>query len=168
MKQSCHGDARVVVEALEPRRFLSGTGPLVHRHLIPRYHHGTIVREWRFPSHTVEPDALVGHFTGTSKQDVPAFRGPEPDPSVSLTFTKNSTGDLSGVLLLVGFTFDRIEPIVYSDGAFSVGGSGGTQLVVLRGVVNKTNASGITLTGTYFSAHAAGLFQGTFTLTEIS
>ena len=65
-------DDRVIVEALEPRQLLSGTGPLAHRHLIPRFHEGDTIRLWRHPSHTVDPVAMVGHYAGFGNGVLPA------------------------------------------------------------------------------------------------
>src|SRR5438105_12610776 len=94
-------DDRVVLEALEPREFLSGTGPLVHRHLIPRYHHGAIVRQWRFPSHSIAPDVLFGHFGGYARDQVSRH-----DPA-DLVLNKDAMGNLSGSLLIFnGFAFN--------------------------------------------------------------
>src|SRR5438477_6035483 len=105
MKQISRTRMGVVVEELERRRLLSGAGPLVRRHLIPRFHHGSIVRSWRYPTHTVSPDVLLGQFAGMSTPSPNTPIGYDPSGSVSLTFTKNAIGDLSGILHLVGFAF---------------------------------------------------------------
>src|SRR5256885_13433145 len=92
---------RVVVEALEPRQFLSGTGPLVHPHLIPRFHHGDTIRQWRFPSHPVAPDVLSGPLGGYARNKIPRH------DSADLVLNKDAMGNLSGSLLIFnGFIFN--------------------------------------------------------------
>ena len=126
-----------VFETLEGRELLSGG----HRH-------------WRHPSHTVTPEGLIGHFTGT------AFGNERLDVSL----TGDATG-VSGSVTSAGEPFVNAGVTAYSDGTFIIFAGGPVSSLQLRGY-RSVRAKSVRLSGSVL-IHIGTNLQGTFSVRRI-
>ncbi len=160
----------VILEPLEVRTFLSGNvwgadtvaGVAVNDLVIASHHHyhHTPHRHWRHPSHTIAPDALLGHFIGTS-----SGYGKKAD----LTLAEDRQGNFSGLLLMDSFAFGTFSPIAHSDGTFNLEAAGNVFVRgTLTGSIVHDESGGTKAMGTYVISNAGARYYGNFTMVKVS
>jgi hypothetical protein len=166
MKPAMYAPSEYLVEVLEPRRFLSGTGPLVHHHLL-HFHQGIAPRFWRHPSHSVASDVLAGQYTGLATAGIPGSAFAYPKTPLDVTIVKDAMG-FSGSITLgdsAGDTLPIASVNAYSDGTFAVFAGGPVSSVFLKGY-RAVGAKTVTLGGTLL-VHTGTNLQGPFSVTKI-